>query len=60
MKWRGISEEDVKITLSNYDKIEESFKGRKNAYKTIDSSLIKVTFKKENNRIIVITALKRK
>ena len=59
IKWRKITEEEVKHTLSDYDKIEDSIKGRKNAFKKIGTRLIKVTFKEENNRIIVITALVR-
>lgn len=60
MRWREITEEEVKLTLSSYDKIEDSVKGRKNALKKIGSRLIKVTFKEENNKTTVITALERK
>jgi len=40
MKWREITEEEVKLTLSGYDKIEDSVKGRKNAFKKIGTRLI--------------------
>jgi len=60
MRWREITEEEVKLTLSSYDKIEDSVKGRKNALKKIGTRLIKVTFKEENNKITVITALERR
>lgn len=60
MKWREITEEEVKLTLSGYDKIEASVKGRKNAFKKLGTRLIKVTFKEEDNKITVITALERK
>ena len=59
MKWRGISEEEVKLTLTDFDKMEDSIKGRKNAYKQLPTRLIKVTFKKEAEEIIVITAVAR-
>lgn len=60
MRWREITEEEVKLTLSEYDKIEDSVKGRRNAFKKIGTRLIKVTFKEEDNKITVITALERK
>ena len=60
MRWREITEEEVKLTLSEYDKIEDSVKGRRSAFKKINTRLIKVTFRKEDNKITVITALERK
>ena len=60
MKWREITEEEVKLTLSGYDKIEDSVKGRKNAFRKIGTRLIKVTFREEDDKITVITALERK
>ena len=59
MKWRDISEEEVKLTLTDFDKIEDSIKGRKNAYKQFPTRLIKVTFIEEAEKIIVITAMVR-
>lgn len=59
MKWREISEEEVKSTLANFEKIEDSIRGRKNAYKQFPSRLIKVTFIEEAGKIIVITAMVR-
>ena len=44
MKWRDISEEEVKLTLTGFDKTEDSIKGRKNVYKQFPTRLIKVTF----------------
>ncbi|MCK4225157.1 MAG: DUF4258 domain-containing protein [candidate division Zixibacteria bacterium] len=60
MSWRGITEEEVKLTLSDYDKIEGSVKGRRNAFKKIGTRLIKVTFREEDDKITVITTLERK
>jgi hypothetical protein len=59
MKWREVSEEEVKLTLTDFDKIEDSIKGRKNAYKQFPTRLIKVTFIEEAGKIIVITAMVR-
>jgi hypothetical protein len=35
MKWRGITEEEVYLTLEKPDKTEQSIKGRINVYKVI-------------------------
>ena len=57
MKWRRISEKEVYLTLENPDKIEESIKGRINAYKIIDQRHIKVTYKKISEEILVISVV---
>lgn len=57
MKWRKISEDEVKKTILDPEKIEDSNKGRKNAFKHIENKWIKVTFLKENDIINVITAI---
>lgn len=59
MKWRNISEKEVKNTILNPEKLEDSIKGRKNAFKHIDKKWIKVTFKKQENVTIVITAINK-
>ena len=59
MKWRGISEEEVKLTLTDFDKVEDSIKGRKNAFKQFSTRSIKVTFIQEAGKIVVITAMVR-
>ncbi|MGB8656509.1 MAG: DUF4258 domain-containing protein [Candidatus Zixiibacteriota bacterium] len=60
MRWRDISEQEVKQTRSDYDRIEDSVRTRKNALKKIGKRLIKVTFREEDDKILVITALVRK
>ncbi|TLD40157.1 MAG: hypothetical protein JETT_3582 [Candidatus Jettenia ecosi] len=57
MKWRGISEEDVYFIVNNPDKIEESIKGRTNAYKSLGKRYIKVTYKKFVDKILIISAV---
>jgi hypothetical protein len=57
MKWRKISEEEVKTTVLKPEKIEYSISGRKNAFKHIEKKWIKVTFKEENDTIKIITAI---
>lgn len=57
MKWRDITEDEVQKTVVKPEKVEDSVKGRKNAFKLIGNKLIKVTFKEENGTIIIITAI---
>lgn len=59
MKWRDISEEEVKLTLADFDKLEDSIQGRKNAYKKFPARVIKVTFTEEAGKTVVITAMVR-
>ena len=51
MRRRGL------LSLENPDKIEESVKGRMNAYKAIGARYIKVTYKKFPGEIFVISAV---
>ena len=57
MKWRNILEEEVQNTVFNPEKVEDSTKGRKNAFKHIDEKWIKVTFKEEDGIITIVTAI---
>lgn len=57
MKWRKISEDEVRLVLSNPDKREESIKGRINVYKAIGMRYIKVTYKEFPEEILVISAV---
>jgi len=59
MKWRNISEKEVKNTILNPEKLEDSTKGRRNAFKHIDKKWIKVTFKKQDDVAIIITAINK-
>ena len=57
MKWRKISEDDIGEVVNTPDYIEYSISGRINAFKMIQGRLLKVTYKAEENEIIVITAM---
>ncbi|HHT9131569.1 MAG TPA: DUF4258 domain-containing protein [Candidatus Tripitaka californicus] len=57
MKWRKISEEEIKDTVLHPEEIEDSIKGRKNAFKRVGQKWLKVTFVKENDKIIIITVI---
>jgi Domain of unknown function (DUF4258) len=57
MKWRKISESEVELTVSAPDNVEPTEKKRYNAYKTIKGKILKVTYRKTDNRRQIITAL---
>ena len=46
-------------TLTEPDKIEESTKGRKNAFKHIGDKWLKVTFKEEDGAKVVVTVINK-
>jgi len=57
MKWRKIVAEEVNAVISDPDKVEDSKKGRKNAFKIVSGRLLKVTYKREGEAAVVITAM---
>jgi len=59
MKWRKIAEEQVKEAINNPDKLEDTIRDRKNAFKTIKDRLLKVTYKIEDDEITVITTISK-
>jgi len=59
MRWRKISEAEVKDTLTEPDKIEKSLKGRKNALKHIGDKCLKVTYKEEDGTKVVVTVINK-
>jgi hypothetical protein len=59
MKWRQISEEEINLTLTVPDKIEESINGRMNAFKMIGNKYIKVTYKELKDEILVISVVNK-
>ena len=59
MRWRKITEAEVNDTLTEPDKIEESIKGRKNAFKHIGDKWLKVTFKEEDGAKVVVTVINK-
>ena len=43
--------------MNNPEKLEDTIKGRKNAFKTIEGRLLKTTYRPENSGFIVITTV---
>ncbi len=57
MKWRKIVAEEVSAVISDPDKVEDSKKSRKNAFKIVHGRLLKVTYKREGETAVVIEAM---
>jgi hypothetical protein len=57
MKWRKISEAEVESTIADPDKRQDSIRGRKNAFKTLEGRLVKVTYCIEQDDIVIVTAV---
>ena len=57
MKWRKITEKEVKSAIDKPDKLVDTIKGRKNAFKIIGGRSLKITYKQEEGALNVITAI---
>jgi hypothetical protein len=57
MKWRKITEKEVKSAIGNPDMLVDTIKGRKNAFKIIGGRNLKITYKPEYGVLTVITAI---
>ena len=59
MKWRKITEEEAREVISNPERLEDTIHGRKNAFKTIKDRLLKVTYKDDREKLVIITAISK-
>ena len=57
MKWRRISEEEVRFVMENPEKMEETLHGRRNEYRHLGNRYLKVTLKEFENEILIISAV---
>ena len=57
IKWRKISIKEINAAVNNPDKLEDTLKGRKNAFKTTDGRLLKITYKPEKDIMLIVTAI---
>ncbi len=60
MSERGVNEEEAALTIDNPELMERSVKDRKNAYRFINGRFLRVTFKENDDHILVITVTIRK
>ena len=59
MRWRGISETEVELTVMEPDRLEASIRDRTNAFKRIGDRLITVKFAETGDAILIITVVDR-
>jgi len=57
MKWRKIAQGEIEMAINSPDRLEDTRKGRNNAFKTTQGRLLKITYKPEGDDVIVITAM---
>ena len=60
MKDRHVIDDEVKSAIEDAGFLEQSIKGRLNAFKFINGRYLRVTFKEEPDHILVITVTIRK
>ena len=57
MKWRKITENEVKLAINEPDSLADTVKRRKNAFKIIGGRNLKITYKEEDGILTAITAM---
>jgi len=57
MKWRKITEKEVKSAIGDPDMLMDTIKGRKNAFKIIKGRHLKITYKTGDGILTIITAM---
>ena len=60
MKDRHVTEADVELAIENVDSLEQSIKGRINAFRFLNGRYLRVTFREEPDQILVITVTIKK
>jgi len=60
MKWRKISENEVRSAINKPDRLADAIKGRKNAFKIVEGRSLKVTYKPEGETFTVINGSGKK
>jgi len=57
MKWRKITEIEVKSVIDDPDTVVDTIKERKNAFKITGSRNLKITYKQQKGSLTIITAM---
>jgi len=57
MRWRDISLTEVEETLSHPDTVEHLPSGTANAFRTIGTKLVRVSYAEEESRVVVISVV---
>jgi hypothetical protein len=57
MKYREIAEDEIIEVVTVPERVEDAMYGRKNAFKKIGDKLLKVTYRYEGQKLVIITAV---
>lgn len=57
MKWRKICEREVEAVLAKPDTVEQTERGRTNAFKQVGARYLKVTYKEHPHELLIISAV---
>jgi hypothetical protein len=57
MKWRVITEEEVRSVIDQPEMVQQSIRGRMNAYGTTGGRYLKVTYREFDDRILIISVV---
>jgi hypothetical protein len=57
MKWRRISEREVEAVLAEPEKVEQTERGRTNAFKQVGARYLKVTYKDYPHELLIISTM---
>jgi hypothetical protein len=57
MKWRKVTEMEVKLVIDDPDTVVDTIKERKNAFKLTEGRNLKITYKPENGSHTIIKVM---
>jgi hypothetical protein len=60
MRLHRLTEAEIESAIDNSDFIEPSSEGKLNAWKKVSEKYLRVTFKEEAGKVLIITAVKKK
>ncbi len=59
MRWHEITESEIELAILKPDFVEPSIENRLNAWKKTFEKYLRVTYREETDKILVITAVKK-
>jgi hypothetical protein len=60
MRWHKISEQEIELAIEKPEYKQSSLEGRSNAWIETTGKFLRVTFKEETDRLLIITAVRKR
>ena len=60
MRWRGISEADIKLCLANPEQVKTGSLGKIDAWRKFGDKFLRVTYRRESKGLVIITAVMKR